>query len=162
MHWQSKRESAIRYLGTELNQLLPPYSLDQAESDFEIDVSYLYVFLNSSYVQLLLVEILGNRSPTNFLRHFWMYFEGGDRSNCSCNWRYWLLAYPDFCSWCWTFTVDDVGALSPHSFKNSSFSIPTQCGYCKVFFNNNIVECFLQLIFLLVVDMGLKQARRNV
>ncbi|KAF8817208.1 hypothetical protein BYT27DRAFT_7205072 [Phlegmacium glaucopus] len=26
---------------------------------------------------------------------------------------------------------DDVGALSPHSFKSSLFSIPMQCGYCK-------------------------------
>ncbi|TFK52285.1 hypothetical protein OE88DRAFT_1734304 [Heliocybe sulcata] len=25
----------------------------------------------------------------------------------------------------------DEGAQQPHSFKNSSFSIPTQCGYCK-------------------------------
>ncbi|KZT27410.1 hypothetical protein NEOLEDRAFT_1240354 [Neolentinus lepideus HHB14362 ss-1] len=25
----------------------------------------------------------------------------------------------------------DEGAQKPHSFKNSSFSIPTQCGYCK-------------------------------
>lgn len=33
-------------IGTELNQLLPPYSLDQVESDFEIDVSYLYIFFN--------------------------------------------------------------------------------------------------------------------
>jgi len=28
--------------------------------------------------------------------------------------------------------VDDVGGSQPHSFKSSSFSIPTQCGYCKV------------------------------
>ncbi|KAF7346569.1 hypothetical protein MSAN_01885000 [Mycena sanguinolenta] len=26
---------------------------------------------------------------------------------------------------------DDEGAQRPHSFKSSSFSIPTQCGYCK-------------------------------
>ncbi|KAJ6525279.1 hypothetical protein DFH09DRAFT_1188777 [Mycena vulgaris] len=26
---------------------------------------------------------------------------------------------------------DDEGAQHPHSFKSSSFSIPTQCGYCK-------------------------------
>jgi len=26
---------------------------------------------------------------------------------------------------------DDEGAKQPHSFKSSSFSIPTQCGYCK-------------------------------
>ncbi|TFK39041.1 hypothetical protein BDQ12DRAFT_712547 [Crucibulum laeve] len=26
---------------------------------------------------------------------------------------------------------NDVGGLMPHSFKSSSFSIPTQCGYCK-------------------------------
>jgi len=26
---------------------------------------------------------------------------------------------------------DDEGAQQPHSFKSSSFSIPTQCGYCK-------------------------------
>ncbi|KAK7469363.1 Protein BZZ1 [Stygiomarasmius scandens] len=26
---------------------------------------------------------------------------------------------------------DDVGAQQPHSFKSSSFSIPTTCGYCK-------------------------------
>ncbi|KAF8073423.1 hypothetical protein FPV67DRAFT_1605812 [Lyophyllum atratum] len=26
---------------------------------------------------------------------------------------------------------DDEGARQPHSFKSSSFSIPTQCGYCK-------------------------------
>lgn len=26
---------------------------------------------------------------------------------------------------------DDQGAQNPHSFKSSSFSIPTQCGYCK-------------------------------
>ncbi|KAJ7245019.1 hypothetical protein B0H12DRAFT_1128298 [Mycena haematopus] len=26
---------------------------------------------------------------------------------------------------------DDQGAQHPHSFKSSSFSIPTQCGYCK-------------------------------
>ncbi|KIM35924.1 hypothetical protein M413DRAFT_325021 [Hebeloma cylindrosporum] len=26
---------------------------------------------------------------------------------------------------------DDVGGSQPHSFKSSSFSIPTQCGYCK-------------------------------
>lgn len=29
-------------------------------------------------------------------------------------------------------TIDDEGAQQPHSFKSSSFSIPTQCGYCKV------------------------------
>lgn len=28
--------------------------------------------------------------------------------------------------------IDDEGAQQPHSFKSSSFSIPTQCGYCKV------------------------------
>ncbi|KII86660.1 hypothetical protein PLICRDRAFT_55576 [Plicaturopsis crispa FD-325 SS-3] len=26
---------------------------------------------------------------------------------------------------------DDVGGNNPHTFKSSSFSIPTQCGYCK-------------------------------
>jgi hypothetical protein len=28
--------------------------------------------------------------------------------------------------------VGDEGSQMPHSFKSSSFSIPTQCGYCKV------------------------------
>ena len=28
--------------------------------------------------------------------------------------------------------LDDYGASSPHAFKSSSFSIPTQCGYCQV------------------------------
>lgn len=27
---------------------------------------------------------------------------------------------------------DDEGAHKPHTFKSSVFSIPTQCGYCKV------------------------------
>jgi hypothetical protein len=30
------------------------------------------------------------------------------------------------------FEIDDEGAQQPHSFKGSSFSIPTPCGYCKV------------------------------
>ena len=41
---------------------------------------------------------------------------------------------------------DDEGGSSPHDFKSSSFSIPTTCGYCKVWTssvdrsNQNIYE----------------------
>ena len=92
---------------------------------------FIYFSQLCTTVQLLPVEMLGSRSPTSVLRHFWMHFECGDRYNYFCNWRYWLLDYWLF--WfslsCWPFTIDDVGALSPHSFKSASFSIPTQCGY---------------------------------
>lgn len=39
--------------------------------------------------------------------------------------------------------LGDEGSQMPHSFKSSSFSIPTQCGYCKVImgsFSGNILS----------------------
>ncbi|KAK0188060.1 hypothetical protein F5146DRAFT_1207876 [Armillaria mellea] len=32
---------------------------------------------------------------------------------------------------CWRSGPDDLGAQRPHTFKSSSFSIPTTCGYCQ-------------------------------
>ena len=123
-------------LGLEFNKLSSQvHSSDRAESDSNevIDVSYFYC-LFSPLCQLWLVELLGSRSSTNILCYFRAHFESGGGYNRPFNWRYRLKMVSIFFSFdAEPLHVDDVGALSPHSFKSSSFSIPTQCSYCKVF-----------------------------
>jgi len=62
--------------------------------------------------------------------------------------------------------LDDEGAQRPHSFKSSSFSIPTQCGYCKVlfFFFHSITNFWLNETPLQITDiyLGFEQARKNL
>ena len=60
-------------LGIELNQLSALESSDGAESDFEIDVSYLFIYVFSTMPDCIctnFVEVLGSQSPTSVLRHF--------------------------------------------------------------------------------------------
>lgn len=82
-------------------------------------------------IDFLNTELPGDITSVDVFCYVRAYLECRNRHYC-CRYRRWV-SLQSLYGFNKSF-VDDEGAQQPHSFKSSSFSIPTQCGYCKVLF----------------------------